>query len=296
MANNPFRIQGMGIRAEAQRRYWKRWKGIGEKWTDLDRIMLTEPQVVAMAEEVIETEYFSSDTLKRPSIPEFTVIVGEAGKQENTYICFRKTLMNADDFIVPFVEGAESTIVPFIDAYCYVNNKGTLCNCVVTLCATTLKNTATGEVLTCSGQAASYYNDDPDTDRMFSDMDYFNEFARTVKALYMAVQRISGKRPEVLVTTGTTEVEKTVTIKRKGRYKQVRKTKMVKVIRVSDDVIVRQDPRGHHKISCPCWGVAGHMRTYKSGKQVWIKPYRKGKQRNNPAAYVPKEYQLPKEE
>ena len=56
MANNPFRIQGMGIRAEAQRRYWKRWKGIGEKWTDLDRIMLTEPQVVAMAEEVIETE------------------------------------------------------------------------------------------------------------------------------------------------------------------------------------------------------------------------------------------------
>ena len=296
MANNPFRIQGMGIRAEAQRRYWKRWKGIGEKWTDLDRIMLTEPQVVAMAEEVIETEYFSSDTLKRPSIPEFTVIVGEAGKQENTYICFRKTLMNADDFIVPFVEGAESTSVPFIDAYCYVNNKGTLCNCVVTLCATTLKNTATGEVLTCSGQAASYYNDDPDTDRMFSDMDYFNEFARTVKALYMAVQRISVKRPEVLVTTGTTEVEKTVTIKRKGRYKQVRKTKMVKVIRVSDDVIVRQDPRGHHKISCPCWGVAGHMRTYKSGKQVWIKPYRKGKQRNNPAAYVPKEYQLPKEE
>ena len=296
MANNPFRIQGMGIRAEAQRRYWKRWKGIGEKWTDLDRIMLTEPQVVAMAEEVIETEYFSSDTLKRPSIPEFTVIVGEAGKQENTYICFRKTLMNADDFIVPFVEGAESTVVPFIDAYCYVNNKGTLCNCVVTLCATTLKNTATGEVLTCSGQAASYYNDDPDTDRMFSDMDYFNEFARTVKALYMAVQRISVKRPEVLVTTGTTEVEKTVTIKRKGRYKQVRKTKMVKVIRVSDDVIVRQDPRGHHKISCPCWGVAGHMRTYKSGKQVWIKPYRKGKQRNNPAAYVPKEYQLPKEE
>ena len=296
MANNPFRIQGMGIRAEAQRRYWKRWKGIGEKWTDLDRIMLTEPQVVAMAEEVIETEYFSSDTLKRPSIPEFTVIVGEAGKQENTYICFRKTLMNADDFIVPFVEGAESTIVPFIDAYCYVNNKGTLCNCVVTLCATTLKNTATGEVLTCSGQAASYYNDDPDTDRMFSDMDYFNEFARTVKALYMAVQRISVKRPEVLVTTGTTEVEKTVTIKRKGRYKQVRKTKMVKVIRVSDDVIVRQDPRGHHKISCPCWGVAGHMRTYKSGKQVWIKLYRKGKQRNNPAAYVPKEYQLPKEE
>lgn len=296
MANNPFKILGMGIREDSLRRYWKRWKGLGKDWTDLDRLMLTEPQAVAMAEEVTETEYFSSETLKRPSIPEFTVIVDEAGKQENTYICFRRTLMNAGDYIAPFVEGAEASIVPYIDAYCYVNNKGTMCNCVVTLCATTLKNTKTGQVLTCSGQGASYYNDDPDTEHMFSDMECFNEFARSIKALYMAVQRISVKRPEVLVNTGAAKVEKAVTIKRKGRYKQVRKTQMVKVIRVSDDVLLRQNSQGHRKITCPCWGVAGHMRTYKSGKQVWIRPYRKGKQRNNPKAYVPKEYQLPKEE
>ena len=296
MAGSPFWIQGMRIREDALRRYWKRWKGRGENWTDLDRLMLTEPQVIAMAEEVIETEYFSSETLKRPSIPEFTVIVGEEGKQENTYICFRRTLMNDGDFIVPFIEGAATSIIPFIDAYCYVNNGGTMCNCVVTICATTLKNIETGQMLTCSGQAVSYYNDDPETDHMLSDMDYFNEFARTIKALYMAVQRISVQRPEVLVHTGTEEIERDVTIKHKGRYKQVRKTKMIKMIRISDEVPARQNPQGHHKITCPCWGVAGHMRTYKTGKQVWIKPYRKGKQRHNPAAYVPKEYQLPEEE
>lgn len=296
MAINPFRIRGMGIREDALMRHRNEWKRRGESWGDLDRIMLTEPQAIAMVEEVAETEYFSSDTLKQPSIPEFTAIISEAGKQENTYVCFRKTLMNADDYAVPFIEGAETSVIPFIDAYCYVNNGGSMCNCVVTICATALKNTETDQVLTCSGQGVSYYNDDPDTDLMLSDMEYFSEFARTIKGLYMAVQRISVKRPEVLVNTGTAKVENTVTIKRKGRYKKVRKTQMIKMIRVSDDVLMRQDPQGHHKITCPCWGVAGHMRTYKSGKQVWIRPYRKGKQRNNPTAYVPKEYQLPKEE
>lgn len=33
----------------------------------------------------------------------------------------------------------------------------------------------------------------------------------------------------------------------------------------------------------PVLGVIGHMRTYKSEKQIWIAPYRKGKERNNPA-------------
>lgn len=35
----------------------------------------------------------------------------------------------------------------------------------------------------------------------------------------------------------------------------------------------------HHSIQCPCWSVRGHYRTYKSGKTVFVKPYRKGKKR-----------------
>ena len=37
---------------------------------------------------------------------------------------------------------------------------------------------------------------------------------------------------------------------------------------------------GTHNIQCECWGVRGHYRTYKSGKQVWINAYKKGKKRN----------------
>ena len=37
------------------------------------------------------------------------------------------------------------------------------------------------------------------------------------------------------------------------------------------------------------WGVRGHYRHYKSGKTVWINPYRKGIRRNDKEP-VPKTY------
>lgn len=38
---------------------------------------------------------------------------------------------------------------------------------------------------------------------------------------------------------------------------------------------------GTHKINCPCWSVRGHYRHYKSGKVVFIKNYKKGKEKDN---------------
>ena len=44
-------------------------------------------------------------------------------------------------------------------------------------------------------------------------------------------------------------------------------------------------------ITCPVWGVRGHWRVYKkTGKRVWIEPYKKGKERNNSSEYVSKTY------
>lgn len=37
----------------------------------------------------------------------------------------------------------------------------------------------------------------------------------------------------------------------------------------------------HHSIQCPCWSVRGHYRTYKNGRTVFVKPYRKGKKAGN---------------
>lgn len=46
------------------------------------------------------------------------------------------------------------------------------------------------------------------------------------------------------------------------------------------------------KHQCLAWGVQGHSRHYKNGKVICINPYVKGKDRNNPDAFVEKEYRF----
>ena len=50
--------------------------------------------------------------------------------------------------------------------------------------------------------------------------------------------------------------------------------------------------RAIREITCPVWTVRGHMRHYKSGKTVYVAPYRKGKERDNPTAPTGREYVL----
>lgn len=47
-----------------------------------------------------------------------------------------------------------------------------------------------------------------------------------------------------------------------------------------------------HHFSCLCWSVRGHLRHYKSGKVVFVKPFRKGRERGNFAKYKAKEYNV----
>lgn len=54
-----------------------------------------------------------------------------------------------------------------------------------------------------------------------------------------------------------------------------------------DDIIKYVDDIGmsaraenqKNRINCPCWSVRGHYRHYKSGKVVFVKSYKKGKER-----------------
>ena len=50
--------------------------------------------------------------------------------------------------------------------------------------------------------------------------------------------------------------------------------------------------RAIREITCPVWEVRGHMRHYKSGKTVYVAPYRKGKERDSASAVPGKEYVL----
>lgn len=46
------------------------------------------------------------------------------------------------------------------------------------------------------------------------------------------------------------------------------------------------------KYMCPSWGVRGHYRTLADGRVIMVHPYKKGKERKNPHAFVKKEYRL----
>lgn len=73
--------------------------------------------------------------------------------------------------------------------------------------------------------------------------------------------------------------------KKKSKGKGQRKIRLLKsytLIRTEPIVSYR-----HGKITCPCWGVRGHYRHYKSGKVVFIAAYQKGKDRSR---YTSKEY------
>ena len=76
---------------------WNRWEQIGRNWGRLDRVHTTEDQVIALSEPLLESDYFSSETLLHPSIPEFTAIVQDAAHKENTYVMYRRSLLTAED-------------------------------------------------------------------------------------------------------------------------------------------------------------------------------------------------------
>lgn len=68
------------------------------------------------------------------------------------------------------------------------------------------------------------------------------------------------------------------------------KAKVVQPVRTV--VTTPPQPDEGRVIQCPYWTVRGHYRTYKSGKKVWIEPYAKGKERNNPDRIVAKTYSI----
>lgn len=288
-----FNIPDLMVNKMAAEKNRDSWEALGRRWMDFDRVYMTEKQAIELADKTVASTYLNSDFLINPSIPEFTAIMQEEGREENTYICFRRTLMKKEDFRFPEIEGVTRTVEPAVDAYFYVNNGGKLCNFVATLFKVTIE--CQGKSMTSTAQVLTYCHDDPYSEWVVNDdRVYFQEFLRSAKCIYLGVQMLSLERPEIMAVE-TVREERRTTVKKKGRYKVVNKVSFAKTIRITDGAL-DDAAHGHHNMTCPCWGVAGHWRTYKSGKQVWIRPYRKGKKRHDSGAYQPKQYEFPKED
>ena len=110
------------------------------------------------------------------------------------------------------------------------------------------------------------------------------------QAFYI-VQDLLTNRPEILRYKTTVRHQEN---RGKGKNHNHRhKTRAVKIITVDPDGLeaVLRSFTGR-KCTCPCWGVIGHWRQYKSGKRVWVNAYLKGSERSNAAKYVKKEYEI----
>lgn len=76
-----------------------------------------------------------------------------------------------------------------------------------------------------------------------------------------------------------------------------RVAKVQRVITIVDDgkseIIVK---RGNHTFTLPVWSVAGHWRTLNNGRQIWVRPHLKGKDRKNGKDLCKKEYRFLRED
>lgn len=273
-------------------KYEKRWSN-GCNWRKFDQITSNKDRMDGLIDEMIGTNHLSSDLLFDPSLEEFTIRMCEVMRPENTFVCFKKTVMKPDDFIPPESGDCLIEYTPALDAYVYINNSGSRCDMVVNIGRMQIshgknKMNSTYAIpmwtTTCSDSYVQY----APTDELY-------EFARAFKLTYMAIQYALLHRPTRFVVSGPAAPVCNANISGPRNQKNNKcKAIEVRYLRIIDAPAPTRDENvDPRSMTCPCWGVIGHMRHYKSGKTVWIKPYRKGKERKNPEKYQPKDYEIP---
>ena len=251
-----------------------------------DTVNMTEQECSDMLPQIETMKYGGSDLMLSPALEEYVLHMtgtNEQGVHGYNDILFKKTVI-ADTWI-QHGDHATMTMMPVLDAYFFFGN-GEVADAVVTM-GVFKAEYEEGRVDTGTFQRPVWVKDHD----LLSD-DYLIEYFRYTKLEYLLIQKALYDRPEVFVETGkqiTVDPQPTKK-KRKGKGRR-RIVKAVKVLRISQEEFADYT-KAHREMNCPCWGVIGHWRNYKSGKRVWISPYRKGKRRHDPAAFSSKEYKM----
>ena len=245
----------------------------------LDRIYFDAEQIDRWTDAVLKTDYFSNETLLNPSIKEIILCDKDSGQ----IFCFCKTLFDKDDFYyVDIKKEIRIDIVPIIDVVVFNSIKelddplG-----IYVLASSYITKIGENECLSGTTEIPIIDNRESRYERA--------ECARYLKLMYLAIQMLSIERPSIFINKTTTKEYYYQTVKKKDKYKSIKSVRMVKHLYI-DTNINNLCFHSKHKMTCECWGVAGHWRTYKNGKKIWIKPYKKGKERNNALIYSPKNY------
>lgn len=262
------------------------WK---QKWNApfnhelFDSITLTPAQIDKMLPQIETMQYSGSDLLTAPSLREFKLII--ANEEGKNIIYFRKSFLPQREV---FYGKTSNVYIPCIDAYVYYSDRDYGMPNVIVNIGKSILSSEDKKQMNMTYQRLIYRNSP-----IYSENPEFDDLFREYKFLYMLVQKALYDRPTVFVAA---TVPTHVSPNRKSKHKKgKRKVVMRKVLRFDTEEF-SDYVKAHHEITCPSWGVIGHWRTYRNGNKIWIKPYRKGKERYNDTAYSAKEYTMLKED
>lgn len=293
MAINVFNGQLIGRRSADLGEFEKQYQGrfdraIQRGFGKLDSIHMTLPELEKMCGILENMETPSADLLENPALPEFELVVTEPfPSMRKSRVRFKRTLLPKVE-IAETEKGCSLVYTPQIDAFVSQDNNEDVVSYLSLYAGHFYKDGEKSDI-TCTMQTF-HYADPEMRDELIEDVEvyvYNLEAARFTKMAYLAIQEMLIHKPTVFVESKPTTTHTVQT--GNGSNSKKNKVHVVKVIRLNAEELEKAI-KGHKEIKCPCWGVMGHYRNYKSGKKVWIKPYKKGKERSNPGAYVAKEY------
>lgn len=275
---------------ELEKRYRGRFERMMQSgFGKMDSIHLTLPELEKLCNILENMETPSAELLENPALPEFELVVVEPFPSlRKNRIRFKRTVMPGEEIIQPYKDVAFG-YTPHIDGYVCQDN-GDKVSFFLTLYAGHFYEKGIRADITSTTQTFHYADallDSGIAEAIDEDYTYNLEAARYTKMAYLAIQEMMRNKPTVFVESkpGNANVV-SAGGSSNGKKNKVRVERVIRINAAELEKAIK----GHKEIKCPCWGVMGHYRTYKSGKRVWVNPYKKGKERNNPNAYVAKEY------
>ena len=277
-------------RVEGWCRHWSSRPGFDR----LDSVRATESELDYLIDPLREMEESSWDLVEKPALREFELVVRKPIPAVGMTVIRYKSTVLSETPVVQNMGEYTMEMYPKVDAFLSFRNAVEV-DSVMTIFVFRILDAEGKEACTGTMQKEYWRNHDLRLNySIMKDSQGFIETLRDIKLAYLAIQRALLNRPTVFQEpTGkkAVPVAGTGNVKKKGRNR----VRMVKTICVNPEEL-KKYAAPHRHMTCPCWGVNGHWRNYASGKRVWIAPYRKGKMRDKPESYCPKDYEYVKEE
>ena len=275
-----------------------RWPKWGQRWQQpinfarLDMIELPKSSMEGIAQ--LLASRCSLNMLENPALPEFTLKITDEEESEETVICFKKTVLPTEDMRADYPDGSTGTAKSRIDAYIFLDGTKEV-DWVVNL-GWHINGSNEGAFYCWPVLAKNGYTDLEPT------------VVGEVAVAYALIQEVLYNRPTVFREASSRRIGVGNNLsnkkRKKSRTNQRNKVKVVRAMLLQPDEFedfceeTREENRPKRVYENPCWGVVAHPRKYRDKvtgeiiKEIRIGPYNKGRDRNNPDAYVGKDYQL----